>query len=82
MNTIKTHKNIRENKLIMIVSGIKLILILTKLVKTLEMIVFRKSNNPKFKILEIYFPVAVVLRSSFKVASNQEGFTSKTNNQG
>ena len=41
-----------------------------------------KEQSLEVKSLESYFPVAVVLRSSFKVASNQEGFTSKTNNQG
>ncbi|MSR49019.1 MAG: hypothetical protein EXS07_03125 [Gemmataceae bacterium] len=41
-----------------------------------------KEQNLEVKSPESYFPVAVVLRSSFKVASNQEGFTSKTNNQG
>ena len=41
-----------------------------------------RKQSLEVKSLESYFPVAVVLRSSFKVASNQEGFTSKTNNQG
>lgn len=41
-----------------------------------------KEQTLEVKSPENYFPVAVVLRSSFKVASNQEGFTSKTNNQG
>ncbi len=41
-----------------------------------------KEQSLEVKSLESYFPVTVVLRSSFKVASNQEGFTSKTNNQG
>lgn len=41
-----------------------------------------KEQSLEVKSPESYFPVAVVLRSSFKVASNQEGFTSKTNNQG
>ncbi len=41
-----------------------------------------KEQSLEVKSPENYFPVAVVLRSSFKVASNQEGFTSKTNNQG
>lgn len=41
-----------------------------------------KEQSLEVKTPENYFPVAVVLRSSFKVASNQEGFTSKTNNQG
>lgn len=41
-----------------------------------------KEQSLEVKSLESYFPVAVVLRSSFKVANNQEGFTSKTNNQG
>ena len=41
-----------------------------------------KEQSLEVKSLESYFPVAVVLRSSFKVASNQEGVTSKTNNQG
>lgn len=41
-----------------------------------------KEQSLEVKTPENYFPVAVVLRSSLKVASNQEGFTSKTNNQG
>lgn len=41
-----------------------------------------KEQSLEVKSPESYFPVAVVLRYSFKVASNQEGFTSKTNNQG
>ena len=41
-----------------------------------------KEQSLEVKSPESYFPVAVVLRSSFKVASNQEGVTSKTNNQG
>ena len=41
-----------------------------------------KEQSLEVKSPESYFPVAVVLRSAFKVASNQEGVTSKTNNQG
>lgn len=41
-----------------------------------------KEQNQDSNILNNYFPVDVVLRSSFRVGSNQGGFASKTNNQG
>ncbi len=41
-----------------------------------------KEQNQDPNIRSNYFPVDVVLRSAFKVGSNQAGLTSKTNNQG
>ncbi|MEI7852339.1 MAG: hypothetical protein WCJ06_01395 [Planctomycetota bacterium] len=41
-----------------------------------------KEQNQDPNIRNNYFPVDVVLRSAFKVGSNQAGLTSKTNNQG
>ena len=41
-----------------------------------------KEQNQDPNIRSNYFPVDVVLRSAFKVGSNQVGLTSKTNNQG
>lgn len=40
------------------------------------------EQNQDPNIRSNYFPVDVVLRSAFKVGSNQAGLTSKTNNQG
>ena len=41
-----------------------------------------KEQNQDPNIRSNYFPVDVVIRSAFKVGSNQAGLTSKTNNQG
>ena len=41
-----------------------------------------KEQNQDPNIPSNYFPVDVVLRSAFKVGSNQAGLASKTNNQG
>ena len=44
--------------------------------------ILSKEQNQDPNIRSNYFPVDVVLRSAFKVGSNQVGLTSKTNNQG